>query len=429
MRPSRHRNEAPIGLPSRNSAFWWLYVVALTGAALFIGHSFVGILVLGLFGYYAARPICARFDKVVDSHALAAALTVATVLVPMLMLILYALVRVFQQIQNQFEGSVLSILVSQLIGPGAVGDDGVTVVEELLRNPPSLMEVTDLLFGPEVQQGVRIVDAVFGAVLLLALAVTLSYGLLQYDSAIAKSFGEVVGGPETTVYSYALAVDSDLASVFFGNFLFVLVMSLVATVTYGLTNLVAPPGFNVPMAFTLGALTGIASLLPIVVGKVIYLPIVGYLGMTAVQQGRGYVFVGGVFVAYFLVLDILPQSFLQPYITGKQLNPLVLLFAYILGPILFGWYGFFFLPIVFVLILELIRVVLPELLRGEPIDSTPSVGEGTGASSDEMQETDEDGDEAREEDRTGEGDGVGNGDGSSTNGDATADAADDDETG
>jgi len=151
--------------------------------------------------------------------------------------------------------------------------------------------------------------------------------------------------------------------------------------------------------------------------------------MTAVQQGRGYVFVGGVFVAYFLVLDILPQSFLQPYITGKQLNPLVLLFAYILGPILFGWYGFFFLPIVFVLILELIRVVLPELLRGEPIDSTPSVGEGTGASSDEMQETDEDGDEAREEDRTGEGDGVGNGDGSSTNGDATADAADDDETG
>jgi len=430
MSPDRRRDgDRPIGLPSRNSAFWWLYVAVLTAAALFIGHAFIGILVLGLFGYYATRPICARFDRVVDSHALAAALTVATVLVPVLVLTIYALVRVYLQVQQQFEGSVLSILISQVVGPGTVDEDGVSI-PELLRNPPSGMELTDLLFGPEVQQGVRIVDAVFGTVLLLALAVTLSYAMLQYDNAMAENFARVVGGPDKTVYSYALAVDSDLESVFFGNFLFVLVMSLIATVTYALTNLVAPPGFNVPMAFTLGVLTGVASLLPIVVGKVVYLPVVAYLGMTAAQNGRGYAFVGGALVTYFLVLDILPQSFLQPYITGKQLNPLVLLFAYILGPILFGWYGFFFLPIVFILMLELVRVVLPELLRGEPIDSTPSVAEGTGASPEEMQDdgevTVEHGEEAYEEDKAPDDDGTIE-DGPSRDDDAQAGALDGDD--
>jgi predicted PurR-regulated permease PerM len=66
-------------------------------------------------------------------------------------------------------------------------------------------------------------------------------------------------------------------------------------------------------------------------------------------------------------LDIIPQSFLQPYISGRQLNPLMLLFAYILGPILFGWYGFFLLPILFVLMLEVVRIVLSEFLHGDPI--------------------------------------------------------------
>jgi len=388
--PRSDRNAGEqVSFPSRKNLFWWLYVAALAAAAVFIGYSFVGMLVLGLFGYYATRPICDRYHQVLESRALAAALTVATVLVPVLLLALYALVRVFRQVRQELDGSVASMLISQLLGPTAVEGNGASIAS-LLQDPPSLAEFTDLLFGPEVQQGVRVIDAVFGTLLLLTLALTLSFALLQYDRPIADGFEQIVDGTETTVFSFALAVDSGLESIFFGNFLFVLAMALVATVTYTVTNLVAPTGFNVPMAFTLGVLTGVASLLPIIVGKIIYLPIVGYLGFTAAQQDGGYVFVGAVLVVYFLVLDILPQSFLQPYITGKQLNAIILLFAYILGPILFGWYGFFLLPIVFVLMLELVRVVLPELLHGEPTDNSPSVIEESGASAEEIQESDDD---------------------------------------
>lgn len=388
-------------LPDRNAVFWWLYVVVLAGAALFIAYSFVGILVLGLFGYYAIRPICTRFETVIESKPLAAALTVLIVLVPVLVLALYAGLRVFQQIRPLLGESVVSMLTSRFAGLNALQDDGESSPASLLRDPPSFEQLTDLLFGSAVQQGLGVVDVVFGALVLVALAVTLSYALLVYDESISDGFATLVDGRETTVYSYALAVDADLESIFFGNFLFVLVMSAVATATYAVTNLVAPPGMQIPMVFTLGVLTGVTSLIPLVVGKVVYLPVVAYLGVAAAQQGGGrFVFVGGVLVVYFLVLDILPQSIVQPYISGRQINTMILLFAYILGPILFGWYGFFLLPIVFVLMLETIRIVLPELLHGEPIVPEPALAEETGATPEEMQDGASDDEAASGEDGT-----------------------------
>jgi len=369
-------------IPTRGGVFWWIYVSVLAGAVLFIAHSFVGLFVLGLFGYYAVRPISNRFETVIESKRVSAGLTALTVLAPVLVLTLYAGIRVFQQVQRQFDGNVIPALVSRF-----AGFDVESGAPASLRDPPSIAELVDLLSESAVKQALAALDAVFGTVLLVSLAVTLSYALLVYDEAISDAFAKLVDGRDETVYSYALAVDTDLESIFFGNFLFVLVMSFVATTTYAGTNLVAPAGLQIPMVFTLGILTGLTSLIPIVVSKVIYIPVVAYLALTTAQDGSGqFLFVGGLLVVYVFVLDLIPQSLIQPYISGRQLNPMMLLFAYILGPILFGWYGFFLMPIVFVLILETVRIVLPELLHGDPIKPEPEIAEETGASPEEMQE-------------------------------------------
>ncbi|MXR40538.1 AI-2E family transporter [Halobaculum sp. WSA2] len=374
-------------LSVRNDVFWWIYVAALAAAAVFIGHSFVGVLVLGLFGYYATRPICNRFTAAFGSKRLAAGATALAVLLPIVLLSLYAGVRMVQQIRRQFDETVFSMLGSRVSGVDIEGDGP----GSLLRDPPSIDQLTDLLFGSALQQGLNVLDALFGTILLLSLAVTLSYALLVHDEALSGVFAELVGGPDETVYSYTKAVDVDLQSIFFGNFLFALMMSVIAMAAYAITNLVAPPGARIPMVFTLGVLTGFASLIPIIVGKVVYVPVVAYLAVATTRGGDGqYVFVGAVLVAYVLVLDILPQSVIQPYISGQKLDPIILLFAYILGPILFGWYGFFLLPIVFVLMLEAARIVLPELLHGDPVESDPELAEGTGADVDEIQEDDAD---------------------------------------
>ncbi|EMA46723.1 AI-2E family transporter [Halococcus saccharolyticus] len=357
---------------------WWVFVIGLAAIAGYVAYSFIGMVVLGVFGYYATRPICRRLARRIDSDGIAAGATVLLVVVPILLLVAYAGFNVFQQLQGVVGAS----------GGGAAGgfiDLGVLPPEQqetartLLQNPTQVVSQPEQAAQTALTVGAQAFGAVAGGLVLVGLALTLSYFLLQNDDQLAGGLEELFGGRETVAYAYAAAVDEDLESVFFGNLLFVITMAVIAAIAYEATNLLAPGSLHVPMVLVLAVLTGFTSLIPIVVGKVIYLPVVAYLGVQALQTGGGaLVFVAAVLVVYFLVLDILPQTFLQPYITGRQLDMVVLMFAYLLGPILFGWYGFFLLPIVFIAILELVRIVLPELVRGEPLTPTVSLGEGVG---------------------------------------------------
>ncbi|WP_177197707.1 AI-2E family transporter [Halogranum rubrum] len=365
--------------PSRERLGWWLYMLVLASVAVYLTYSFVGIFVLGVFGYYATRPLCDRLGRVVDSERLAATLTVLVVLLPVLVLVLYTGTQVVHQVQQQLGGNAASMLAARLFGIDGFPASGQTRLLSLLDNPFSGSTLQGSLWSL-LQNGLSVVQAAFGAVILLGLSVTLSYVLLERDDALAETFVTLVGGRETTAYAYARAVDDDLESVFFGNLVFVVVMAVIATVLYAATNVVAPQGLQVPMILALGFLTGLASLIPIVVGKVVYLPVVAYLALQATRtSGNHLPFVGGAFLVYALVLDILPQSFIQPYLSGRQFDTILLLFAYVLGPILLGWYGFFLLPIVVVLLFEAVRIVLPQLVHGETLDAEPMLAAEVGS--------------------------------------------------
>lgn len=356
---------------------WWLFVLALAVVAGFIAYSFVGMIVLGVFGYYATRPINRRVEAVVDSEGLAAWITVMIVLAPLVAILFYAGFRLFSQIREVLGGSagLLSLEDGLRILPVAEGSSLIAVLEnpsQLLTNPEETVQTV-------LQTGMEAASAIFGALLLVGLALTLSYFLLENDHELEDGLRQLFGGRDTTAYAYAAAVDEDLESVFFGNFLFVVVMAVVSTLAYWATNLFTPEGLTVPMVFVLGFLTGVTSLIPVVVGKIIYLPVVGLLALQAVGRGENQLgFVVAVLVVYFLALDVLPQTFLQPYITGRQLDMIVMMFAYLLGPVLFGWYGFFLLPILFVLMLETLRIVLPSLVHGETVTPAVEMGDSVG---------------------------------------------------
>lgn len=373
---------------TRDRVGWWVYVLALAGVALFVGHSLVGLLVLGVFGYYATRPICRRIGEFTDSERLAAVLTVLTVLVPVFLVVIYAGYRVIRQLRPRLDDGIVRRLTAQFTQFGVTAGGGGAGAGSPGRESSVLDQLASLSPGVGLDQVVSALSAMFGGLLLLGLTVVLAYTLLAYDDALSDTFATLVGGRDTTAYTYALAVDDDLESVFFGNLLFAVAMSVVATVTYAATNLVAPPDVRVPMVFTLGFLTGLASLIPVVVGKIAYVPVTAYLAYQVSTTGSGgFVFVATALVVYVLVLDILPQSFLQPYVSGRQVNSTLLVFGYILGPVLFGWYGFFLLPILFVLMLETVRIVLPELVRAEPLGPDVSIGQDAGADPRDVAET------------------------------------------
>ena len=365
----------------RSRMGWWVVILMLTAVAVFLTYSFIGLVVLGVFGYYAARPIYQRLSTAIGADGIVAGLTLSVLIVPVIVLVLYTGFQLVQQLQ-QFLGTTggTASLIQQYLGLGPLSNQQRQALRSLLQQQSG-----QLIANPQevlrtlLQLGVRIVGAVVGALLLLALAVTLSYFLLKHDDGLEDSLAELFGGRDTAAYAYATAVDEDLESVFFGNLVFVITMSVIAASAYWATNMLAPQGLSVPMVPVLAVLTGVASLIPIVVGKVVYVPVVAYLGFQAMRTSSvALAFVGGVLVAYFLLLDILPQTFLQPYITGHQLDMVMLMFGYLLGPILFGWYGFFFLPIILIVMLEAIRIVLPELVHGDTLTPDVVLGEDVG---------------------------------------------------
>ncbi|SIR66307.1 Predicted PurR-regulated permease PerM [Haladaptatus litoreus] len=364
-------------LPSRARTGWWLFILLLALVAGFIAYSFVGMLVLGVFGYYATRPIYRKLSVITDSDGIIAALTLLVVFLPIFTVALYAGFKIVTWVQQLFGTTSDSTLLVKYLG--ALSNEQRQAVVSAIQNPNQFVTKPQQTLQTVFDAGLMVTSGVIGAIMLIALAVTLSYFLLKNDDQLSAGIRQLFGGSETTAYAYAVAVDEDLESVFFGNLLFIVSMSIIASVAYWGTNLVAPGSLRIPMVFVLAFLTGVASLIPIVVGKIVYLPVVGYLAIQAMNSnGDHFAFVGGVLVVYFLLLDTLPQTFLQPYITGRQLDMVMMMFAYLLGPILFGWYGFFLLPILFILILEAIRIVLPELLHGEALTPTVSMGESVG---------------------------------------------------
>ncbi|WP_415380209.1 AI-2E family transporter [Halosimplex sp. TS25] len=365
----------------RSRLGWWLFIAVLAAAAAYIAYEFVGLLVVGIFGYYATRRICNRIGDAVDSDALAAGATVLIVLLPIIAFTLYATFQVALAVQGLLGDAVDPLtFAAQQFGLGEVPEDERAMLEQVMQNPGAFVSDPRGTARTILTTGVTVVSIVVSTLLFLALSGTLSYFLLKNDKPFGDALLQLFGGRDTTAYAYATAVDADLESVFFGNFLFVVVMSVIATAIFWATNLVLGPALHVPMVPVLGFLTGVASLIPLVVGKVVYIPTLAYLALQAVREdGAALPVVGGVAVVYFFVLDFLPQTFLQPYISGRKLDSMMLLFAYLLGPIMFGWYGFFLLPIVFILILEAARIVLPELLHGERLTTTATMGGSAGS--------------------------------------------------
>src|SRR5699024_8652600 len=120
--------------PDRARIGWWVFVGVLALVAAYIVTSFVGVIVLGVFGYYATRPICTRLARYTDSPGLAAITTVVVVVVPILLLVLYTGFRIFQQVRLFFfSGSSAGSL--PYFDLSALPADQRRTVTSLLQNP------------------------------------------------------------------------------------------------------------------------------------------------------------------------------------------------------------------------------------------------------------------------------------------------------
>ena len=359
------------GSPSefdRRRAGWWLVAAGVVAIVGLFFLSFVGTFVFGLFVYYGARPVNRWIQSRVDSRAVAATITLLFIVLPTLALLGYTGIVAFREF-------------TAVVGPDAVG----TVLERLpgnqqsiagaLQNLPQLASQLGQISG--VQQGLITALGVLGTIsnglLHLTLALTFAFFLYRDGHRLQAWCRAEVGGHDTAAYSYLAGVDADLEVVYFGNVLTVLAVTIGSIVVYNGYNVLAPTTLPLPFPTLLAVLTGLATFVPLVVGKIVYVPAATYLVWRAVQAGTGLLVYPIAFLAVaFLLLDLIPQSIVRPYISGQTMHEGAVLFAYILGAALFGWYGLFLGPFLLVIVIQFANVVLGDLIRGRPLSPAPT---------------------------------------------------------
>ncbi|MFC5972687.1 AI-2E family transporter [Halomarina salina] len=357
---------------------WWLLGAILVGLLYLAVQRFLGAFVFGLFLYYAVRPVSRRVRRLTDSSGLAATSTLLLVALPLVALIAYIVARLVLELDLASVQHLRSLAQPYLD------------VSSLLSDPRQLL--SRLRDRNALQFGATAFSMLSAVLVQLFVALAFVFFVLRDDHRLAGWFRSAVGDERSVSYAYLSAVDRDLESVFLGNTMMMITVGILSVFTYNGFNLLAPAGLTIPFPTALGLLTGLASLVPLVVGKLVYVPVGAYLLWLAAQGEASFVFPVGFLLFSFLFLDLFPQTFVQPYLAGQSIHVGLTVFAYILGTTLFGWYGLFLGPLLMVLMVQFVRIVFTELVHdsritprvtdAESLGSSPRT-DTTGASSDE----------------------------------------------
>lgn len=348
---------------------WWVVGLALLAAVLYVVYSFIGTFVFGIFIYYATRPVYERIRRRVRPASLAAAISLFALALPVLLLIIYTAAIGLQELARAFDRlQEIDAVPADLSGiweqiQPYVGASTIAQRPEELLADPNTELVRDV--GLSVLQYAGIIGI---GLLHLFVMIAIAFYLLRDDHRLSRYVRRQFADDGGVFASYTRAVDRDFNSIFFGNILNALFTGTIAAASYNVLNLIAPPGLGVPYPTLIGLLAGAASLIPVVGMKLVYFPVAVYLAVeTAVADPELLLFPALFFGVSFVVVDTIPDLVLRPYVSGRDLHVGLVMLAYILGPLLFGWYGIFLGPILLVLVVHFVRIVLPELIAGEPI--------------------------------------------------------------
>ncbi|KAB1189248.1 MULTISPECIES: AI-2E family transporter [Haloferax] len=351
---------------------WWAVAAALAGAFVYVIYSFIGTFVFGLFIYYATRPIYRRIRRRVRPPSLAATVALFALALPALGLMAYAAtiaLREFVSYANRVSADEAPIdLRAYGIDPEFVRD---------VATPQALLEYDfATLLTPSavssVSDSLSVAASTFtflgiGAIHLFIM-IAFAFYLLRDDYKLSRWVRSMFADDQGILESYFRAVDRDFNNIFFGNILNAVLTGTIGVIAYSMLNVFAPAGVAIPAPALVGLLAGAASLIPVVGMKLVYVPVAIYMGGQVFLTNPPALWFVLLFAAVsFVIVDTIPDLVLRPYVSGRSLHVGAVMIAYTFGPLMFGWYGIFLMPMILVLLVNFARLVLPELLAGKPI--------------------------------------------------------------
>ncbi|MFC7177553.1 AI-2E family transporter [Halosegnis marinus] len=360
-----------VSLPDASNARlgWWLVVAGLAVVLAAVLERVVGVAVLGLFVYYVVRPLHRRLDEHVAESAAATA-TFVGVIVPLVVVVGYIVVVATSELSGFLGGA--SPAVSDLLAP-YLGDEALSATRRetlaaALNDPVAVLRTNAGAAGRAADAAMAVLAAAGRVLFVTFVAGAIAYFLLQDGDRLRAWGRDHLFEDESVLDAFLTAADRDLETVYLGNVFTVALVAVGAAVVYNAYNLLAPPAVAVPIPTALALATGLASFVPVVVGKLVYVPLTGGLALVAARTRPDLVvYPLALFAVALVFLDLLPQAVLRPYLSGRSLHTGATMLSYVLGTTVFGWYGLFLGPLLLVLVVHTARIVLPELLAGEEL--------------------------------------------------------------
>ncbi len=349
---------------------------------LWIAWPFMNVLVFAVFFYYVARPILKRLRPYIKNETLLVLACLFILILPLILVMAYITLLGVNQVNSLVQymsaeslpsgplsntSNVISSIQSQLSPENFKSENIGATISELYHRLQALLKSTSGVHAILIAMGTTLVDLIFKVFLMMAIV----FYLLRDDDKLKvwfkSAFPALVAQHDHLFVRYARAVDDDLEKVFFGNILSIVIFAVIAAIVYSILNFFAPDStLVIPYPLLMGILLGIAALLPLVGAWTVDIPIMLFIMVRSLMAGTFFTNIGFfviMAVVIFIFVETLPGYVLRPFISHGQINVGLLMFAYILGPIVFGISGLFLSVIVLVLLTHYFKIVAPQLTK------------------------------------------------------------------
>lgn len=226
-----------------------------------------------------------------------------TVGIPIVLILLYALLTGVRELDVFLRQSGLEQFRSALQ----------PYVDVASMTDPSWL--VDLLRG-NTGQVVSVVPVASIRLVRLFVALVVAFYLLRDDRVVARWFRDVFED-NPSVVAFAEGIDDDLTMIYTGNLLTIVATGLVAVVTFYAFDLLAGSDL-IAHPLLLGMLVGVATLVPVVGIKLVYVPYTAVLVFRSVAVGAIPVWIPVVFFVLVLVVTVHFLREILPELVGAS---------------------------------------------------------------------------------------------------------------
>ncbi len=311
--------------------------------SLFILYPFLDAIIIAIATSYLLR-FAHRFLNARIQNDLLSSIIIVTGVLGLISIGLYFFINNFFGILtsiNSFIGSFRSGILNVI--------DFLQLSDTFRQN---VMSVIDSLSERLRSELINIFTGIPAVLIQLAIFLVTSIYLYKDGAKIEAKILELVDDlpeeEEKIARSLIRSIDYIFRGVFVTQLLVAAILGLIAGIGFYIIA-----AFTSPMPFIVlwAILIGITALLPLVANFMVYGPLGLFYLISGEPLQGGLILVFGV-----IVLNIMPEIFLRPYIGSRQMNehPLIIFIGFLAGPLTLGIKGIIMGPVILILTKEFI---------------------------------------------------------------------------